>query len=579
MLYVDAIKTDGTLETKSCALSVSAEWSAASLSVSVYEDDHANTVLYGQELQISVVFSEDSNLTGMQYNFGWQFGDGWGDWFSLAKDSEVSSDNSFSFIPDRTGTYTVFADAIGTDGRRETVSTKIHVIFPFSISGAVAEQRNLLIGQETCFAPIYTGDLSTAQLNYVWSYDGSWSDGNWSSTLIETGNYTNDASFIFTPPKYGEYDLYLDVVYPDGSTETFSTSVSVSSGWSTSGITIDKETPQYVNTELIISANVMGERSRNVLYNYVVQRNGNEWSSTLMDTGDYTEEPVWSFIPEKSGDYVFYIDVVDKNTGQQVTINRSFRINKTWHLERLDLSFDSPMRPYSNVTMKPVISGDTTGLRFNYVWQGDNWYVWDSNLKHGDYSNQSSATVTISNGGTYGFYIDVIDQNGEIERAEVAGIRARYAYDIINRIEGTIARQSSLDGTYVENKVLEAGGYLCNNRRGYWCGALVWYGFYENGFLDLWGSSHMQVDPEYLANEFRAMGRYYNGTTGIQRGDIIFFYWTPWRGSQYITHVAYVTGVSGSTVTVAEGNMGYSSIYHTYSLWSSNIRGFARPAY
>ncbi|MBM6908796.1 CHAP domain-containing protein, partial [Collinsella intestinalis] len=579
VLYVDAVRTDGSSETISCEVSVSAEWDAESLSVVDATGIPIEQFLFGQELHLSIDFAKDSNLTGMQYNFGWQFGESWNEWYSLAKEGKTSFDNGFSFTPQKAGTYTLFADAIGTDGKKQTVSVKIEVVFPFTVSGLDVDDDSILIGEDVTLTPEYTGDIESARFNYVWSYDGKWTDGDWSSTINETGEYTQASSFSFTPSKYGDYDLYLDIVYPDGSKETYSIPLTVSSGWSTAGVSIDKDSPQYVDTELTISANVAGERSSSVLYNYVVQRNGNEWSSTLMDTGEYTTEPTWHFVPEKSGNYVFYIDVVDGVTGQQITISRAFTVNKTWHLERLDLAYSSPMRPFSTVTMTPVISGDTTGLRFNYVWQGDNWYVWDSNLKHGDYTSQASSTVTISDGGTYGFYVDVIDQNGEIERAEVTGVRARYTYDIINRIEGTIARQSSLNGSYVENKLLEAGGVLCNNRRGYWCANLIWYGFYENGFLDLWGTSHMQVDPEYLANEFGSMGRYYSGTGGIQRGDIVFFYWVPWRGSQYITHAAYVTGVTGSTITVAEGNMGYSSIYHTYSRWSSNIRGYARPAY
>ena len=174
----------------------------------------------------------------------------------------------------------------------------------------------------------------------------------------------------------------------------------------------------------------------------------------------------------------------------------------------------------------------------------------------------------------------MVDQYGEKQTAQVTGIRARYSADIINRIANTMASGNPLNGTTYENALINAGGTLCNGRRGWWCANFIWWAFRQNGALDLWGTgNHLQVDPEYLANEYRSMGRFTNGTGGLQRGDILFFYWVPWRGGQWISHAAYVSSVTASTVTVLEGNMGYSSVYHTYSRWDSHIRGYARPAY
>ena len=579
-LYVDAVDSRGKTVTKGLTLRVVSNWSINSLSVTA-ENKNGATVQLGKPVNMSFVLNEGSNLTGLTYNFGWRFGDGWSEWTSIMKNGPASSTNQFSFTPTKTGKYILFADVIGTDGTKRTVQTYINVVLPYSFKGVSAAPSSITIGSSVTVKPSVSGDIAGVKYNYVWCYNGGWD--LWSSTVKETGSDTSSNSWTFTPTKSGTYVLYVDVVAPGGAVrQTLSTRITVNSGWNYSGVSLDKKSPQYKGTAITVKPSVSGSRVGELQYNYVWLRNNNwnDWSSTVKETGKRTTNTSWTFTPTRSGTYTLFVDAYDTKTGQVTTKQTTIVINSRWKLKGLNLSYSSPMRPWSKVTMTPVIEGDTTGLKFNYVWEGDGWYVWDSDLKHGSYATATSKTISIGDGGVYSFYVDVVDQYGEKQTAQVTGIRARYAADIINRIANTMAAGNPLDGTMYENTLLGDGGSLCNGRRGWWCANFIWWAFRQNGVLDLWGTgNHLQVDPEYLANEYRSIGRFTNGTSGLQRGDILFFYWVPWRGGQWISHAAYVSSVTASTVTVLEGNMGYRSVYHTYSRWDSHIRGYARPAY
>ena len=69
-----------------------------------------------------------------------------------------------------------------------------------------------------------------------------------------------------------------------------------------------------------------------------------------------------------------------------------------------------------------------------------------------------------------------------------------------------------------------------------------------------------------------------DGMDGIQRGDILFLTWH--SNQRWAQHGAYVLNVSGSNISVVEGNMdGGLVITNTYSTRSGLMLGYARPDY
>lgn len=597
LLYVDSVRTDGSRETKSISISVISNWAAEGLSLSSGGSPVLNgEIALGDSLDVSIDMKEGSNLHGLTYNFVWQRGSSWatGDWDSLATQGKLDTTGSYTYHFDKTGSYTVYVDVNGTDGVKRTLSAKVNVVLPYKATGVNLKTSNgdvldrgvISVGESVSVVPVLTGDVKAASYNYVWSYEGGWNSGEWDSTINKTSSTTKEPSWTFVPTKYGKYELYVDVVAADGTSQTFQASLVVDRGWTSDAITVDKQSPQYTGTTLTISPNVSGADARYVQFNYVWQRDGwTDWSSNLKKTGTYTADQTFEFTPIHSGNYEFCVDYYDTRTKQVYTQQISFRVNKDWDLQRLDLSYSSPLRPWSAVTFTPVISGDKTDLKYNYVWQRDNWSEWNSSLNASEqaygvasYHPYDVGTWVIGASGYYSFYVDVVDEFGESETAEVTNVRGFSAADAINSIERCLASGFDSAGWKYENALLRAGGALCNNRHGWWCANYLWWGFREAGFGDLWGNGSLQVDPEYLANEYQLQGRYTWGTAGVRRGDILFSYMAPWRNGQTITHAAYVVNVSGSTVTVIEGNVN-STNYHTYSLWSPMFKGYARPGY
>lgn len=591
-IYVDAVRTDGTRVTETAVLTVEAEWGVRGLTITSHGKPLQDaTILYGEPLEVTVDMSEGSNLYGLTYNFVWSRNDSWtpGNWDSLANWGLIDTSGTHTYQLNRSGNYKIFVDIIGTDGKSLTLNTPIKVILPFEPTGVALTDptgeplvnSTIEVGDSVVISPLGTGDLTKARFNYIWSHEDKWGEGDWNSTINSTGSATSEDSWTFTPSKYGTYIIAVDFVGADGTVQTRTASFTVDRGWTSAGIRIDKTSPQFTGTTLTISSTASGKNFEYVRYNYVWQRdNWADWSSTLKETQNYTSATSFSFMPTHSGDYQFAIDYYDTRTGQSYTETIHFRIDKTWDLQRLDVSHSSPLRPWSVVTYFPIVAGDKSQLKYNFVWQRDNWAEWNSTLKMngGVYHPYDNGTLTIAGSGWYDFYVDVVDQFGESETVGVTGIHAYSEAEIINAIEAMLANGFDPTGWKYEDALMAAGGTLCNGRRGWWCANYLWWGFTQAGYGHLWGTGSLQADPEYLANEYQSIGRYTSGTVGVQRGDILFSYMAPWRPGQSITHAAYVVSVSGSTVTVIEGNVN-STNYHTYSLWSPMFRGYARPAY
>lgn len=154
------------------------------------------------------------------------------------------------------------------------------------------------------------------------------------------------------------------------------------------------------------------------------------------------------------------------------------------------------------------------------------------------------------------------------------------------QLEEELMNNPYSNGRKYENALLNAGGSLTNGSRGLWCVNYLWWGFHRIGMNnEVWGSTGLQVDPDYLREEAKSLGRLHTSLDGIQRGDILFTYFSSWRPDITASHGAIVTNVSGRYVTVLEGNIATSGSglptlrSYTFSLDDSIMRGYYRPAY
>lgn len=589
-LYVDLKRASGsTVITKSITLKVVEEWKVDSLSV----PSAGKTLHMGDPIQVDVKVS-GADADAARFNYVWVRDNDWsaGSWDSTINATGASTaETSWTFTPSRPGSYAIYIDTIRADGTKTTSKAYgVTVREDWAFDGFDLSARAILLGEPLEVTAKASGvDADYARFNYVWNYRGDWSE--WSSVELETGAPTSSDTWTFTPKRSGTYEIYVDAVRTDGSRVTKASSITVESSWAAEGLVLTSNGEPLQGGKVVLGAPLEasfdmedGSNLTGLTYNFVWQRGtswaSGEWDSTVNRTGSNTKDASWTFTPEKCGTYRLYVDFVAAD-GTKETLSTTLEVDRGWSSGEITIDKTSPQLTGTTLTIEPNVSGESAQyVRYNYVWQRDGWAEWNSSLNAsgGTYHPTDTGTWVIGASGWYSFYVDVVDQFGETETMQVEGIRGYSVSDTISSIERCLAGGWDSSGWKYENDLLIAGGSLCNGRHGWWCANYLWWGFRQAGFSDLWGNGSLQVDPGYVANECQWLGRYHWGTAGVRRGDILFSYMAPWRAGQTITHAAYVVSVSGSSVTVVEGNAGWSN-YRTYSLWDPIFKGYARPAY
>ena len=281
-------------------------WSVSGINVSTTEAYVGETVTYSPKLM-----GVGENLT---YNYVWAKPD-WSSWGSTVKDTgSMTSSASGTFTPTKPGTYWLFVDVCSNGASKTTRMVTVNVKSGYGYRGVKVTTDMPVAGDAVTFSANVVGQTSALKYNYVWSYEGSWAKGEWGSTVLSTGSDTSETTGSFTPAKAGTYTLYVDVVSPDGSRETKSTTVKVAAGssYAYNGVKV-KTTAPARGYPVTFSANVSGDTS-GLTYNYVWSYEGSwkkgEWGSTVLSTGSDTSETTGSFTPAKAGTYTLYVDVV-----------------------------------------------------------------------------------------------------------------------------------------------------------------------------------------------------------------------------------------------------------------------------
>ena len=104
-------------------------------------------------------------------------------------------------------------------------------------TGIELSEERIVLGQTVVVTPQVSGmDEAGLRFNYVWNYEGAWKE--WSSTVKETGSQTADATWKFTPSRVGRYEIYIDVVQPDGTTLTKTTTLTVMQNWAVDDLVV-----------------------------------------------------------------------------------------------------------------------------------------------------------------------------------------------------------------------------------------------------------------------------------------------------------------------------------------------------
>ena len=390
-------------------------WSVSGINVSTTEAYVGETVTYSPKLM-----GVGENLT---YNYVWAKPD-WSSWGSTVKSTgSMTTSASGTFTPTEPGTYWLFVDVCSNGTSKTTRMVTVNVKSGYGYRGVKVTTDMPVAGDAVNFSANVVGQTSGLTYNYVWSYEGSWAKGEWGSTVLSTGSDTSSTTGSFTPTKAGTYNLYVDVVDPDGTRTTKSTTVEVKDGYVYNGVTVSTASPT-AGSPVTFSANVSGGTS-GLKYNYVWQLASSwakgEWGSTVLSTGSDTSETSGSFTPTKAGTYTLYVDVVSADGTRETkstTVEVAKVANAAHAYNGVKVKTTAPARGYP-VNFSADVSGDTSGLTYNYVWSYEGSWAkgeWGSTvLSTGSDTSETSGSFTPTKAGTYTLYVDVVSADGTRE--------------------------------------------------------------------------------------------------------------------------------------------------------------------
>ena len=99
-----------------------------------------------------------------------------------------------------------------------------------------------------------------------------------------------------------------------------------------------------------------------------------------------------------------------KVPGIQTNVDVNFLFSD-WSYSGVEFIENSPQVVGSTVTIKPSVSGDTSGLQYKYVWMKN---AWKENGTIQDFSSKATAKWTPKSDGEYWIYVDIKDRTGKI---------------------------------------------------------------------------------------------------------------------------------------------------------------------
>ena len=395
------------------AASTSPEWSFTGVTLS------SSRVTSGQPVTVEPEVSGD--LDGATYNYVWSYEGGWDLWGSTVKDDkEATAEPTGTLRLTRAGRYTIYVDVTDRSGVKRTMSAELEVASPsWTFSGVSLSASRVTSGQSVTVEPEVSGDLDGATYNYVWQRGGSWAAGEWGSTVLSTGSGTSDASATLSSEvsRAGTYAVYVDVTDRSGQKRTMSAELEVASpSWDYSGVSLSASSVR-VDEPVTVKPEVSGDLD-GATYNYVWSYEGgwDLWGSTVRDDGRGTDEPAGTLALSRPGRYVLYVDVTDRS-GRKRTLPAGLEVyDDSWSLVGVDAS-PASVTAGDDVTYAPRVSGDASGLTYNYVWQWEGSWAegdWGSTeLYDGADTKEASHTGALGAPGRYTLYVDAVSPRGE----------------------------------------------------------------------------------------------------------------------------------------------------------------------
>ena len=171
--------------------------------------------------------------------------------------------------------------------------------------------------------------------------------------------------------------------------------------YSIDGITFSEELGR-AGSSIKVGVNVTG-KTDGLKYKFVWHKVGANWNNSNWGViGQDLTSPSVTWTLPLAGEYEIYADVVDSN-GYISSTSKYKVVN--WSVEGLDVSGEA--RSGKPLRLQARVSGDTSGLKYKFVWEKGGWAKWGT--VGGGSTSSASCEWTPSEPGEYTLYLDVID--------------------------------------------------------------------------------------------------------------------------------------------------------------------------
>ena len=294
---------------------------------------------------------------------------------------------------------------------------------------------SVLLGQ---IAQTFCDKISAAGYDVGIYANLNWWNNYLTSSVFDNPNWSKWVAQYNSYCAYeGDYDMWQCT--SSGSVDGINGDVDLNfwlDDWDFDGISVDKVSPQFINTLLNITVNISGVND-NLQYKFVWQRdNWEEWGVLK----NFSSSNTTSWRPDKAGDYEIIVDI---NDGSKV-VSRSISyeiVDEGWIIDNLTILTEAPYKQGKAIELVMNTAGDNENLQYKFVWQRDDWEEWGT-LQN--FSSNNTAQYTPTEPGQYTFIVDVTDGNGKTLHSQVSCTVEKREWQFVN-IETDKASPQSID--------------------------------------------------------------------------------------------------------------------------------------
>ena len=274
--------------------------------------------------------------------------------------------------------------------------------------GIVTEKDKYELNEKISLQVKVDGNSEGLRYKYVWMKD-NWSEWGVIRELDEQN------AVEWEPKSPGEYSLLADVKDAEGKMITVNKKITVNwPTWKYVAFNVNENMACEVGKDILLDVEINGN-TKGIQYKFVwMKDNWSEWGVIQ----PFSEKSQAMFLPEKSGNYTFIVDIKDVKgtvTSKQVTA-RVF--TEGWNFDSITTDPQSPQEKYSGpITLEAVTSGKTDNLQYKYVWMKDGWAKWGVLREFG---KDSKIEWTPEESGKYTLFVDVKDKDGFVQTKSIS---------------------------------------------------------------------------------------------------------------------------------------------------------------